>query len=250
MSTDNTITFFDIPTKEPKTCWSFNTWRDYKTEWVSSLRETLRRLTADTVQIEYPDLKPTFEPHLPPNEMAGGIYTAPTIRLPDGTYIMDSKHISALLEEKYPEPSIHLDPKLYARLIEQLKGGMGSLTTVYVTQVPARLLSQRSVEFFKKTREEMLGMALEEYAKSIPRDEAFAKAVPYLRKITEMLQEKEGPFFKGEQVSYTDFVWAGVLLFFKVQGDETFEDFMESTGDRTVHEKFLEALSPWTKRHD
>ncbi|CAG9976198.1 unnamed protein product [Clonostachys byssicola] len=243
MSTDNTITFFDIPTKEPKTCWSFNTWRvrlilnykglDYKTEW-----------------IEYPDLKPTFEPHLPPNEMAGGIYTAPTIRLPDGTYVMDSKHISALLEERHPEPSIHLDPELYARLIEQLKGGMGSLTTVYVTQVPARLLSERSVEFFKRTREEMLGMTLEEYAKSVPRDEAFAKAAPYLQKITGMLQEKEGPFFKGEQASYTDFVWAGVLLFFKVQGDETFEDFMKSTGDRTVHEKFLEALSPWTKRHD
>ncbi|PSN72789.1 hypothetical protein BS50DRAFT_568392 [Corynespora cassiicola Philippines] len=48
------VILYDIPSKEPKTCWSLNPWKprlilnykgiDYKTEWV-----------------EYPDLAPYFK---------------------------------------------------------------------------------------------------------------------------------------------------------------------------------------------
>jgi hypothetical protein len=51
-------------------------------------------------------------------------------------------------------------------------------------------------------------------------------------------------------VSYTDFMWAANLLFFKRLGNEVYQEVLRITGDPDAHIRFMDALSPWTERDD
>ncbi|CAG7565961.1 unnamed protein product [Fusarium equiseti] len=241
MSSD-TITLFDIPTKPPQVCWSMNIWRtrlllnfkglDYKTEW-----------------LEYPQIKERLSGHVSPNEQDPE-FTLPAIQMPDGTYVMDSYKIVDLIEAKYPEPSVHLNNPMQSRLRASMVKFMTQMTPIYVPGVAKNILGDKSVDFFLATRQEDVGMPLFEYGeKNSPG--ALDRAEPFAREITELLKENSsGPYFLGDRVSYTDFIWGGILLFFQCLGDKEFQEVLEKTGDADVHTKFLEGLSAWTKRND
>ncbi|KAH0491934.1 hypothetical protein TgHK011_003335 [Trichoderma gracile] len=237
-----TYTLLDIPTKEPRVCWSMNTWRtrlllnykglDYKTEWV-----------------EYPDIKPRLEPHVPPNQ-EGRQYQLPAIQLPDGSYVMDSYKIADVINEKHPEPKLPLNTPVQLRFTPLLINFMTQLRPLFVPLVAQRLLGPGSIPYFHATREEDVGMSLEEYGKT-QGPGAFDRAEPFARQITALLNETpSGPFFMGDTVSYTDIMWAGILLFFKRLGHEEYEEVLRRTGDAEAHTRFLDASSPWTKRED
>ncbi|KAF4970534.1 hypothetical protein FSARC_2443 [Fusarium sarcochroum] len=237
-----TITLFDIPTKPPQVSWSMNIWRtrlllnykglDYKTEWV-----------------EYPEIKERLNGHVPPNEQEPQ-FTLPAIQLPDGSYVMDSYKIVDIIEEKYPEPSLPLNTPIQLRLRSAMSKFMGQLVPVYVPGVAQHLIGEKSLDFFLTTRKEDVGMPLYEYGeKNSPG--AFDRAEPFAREVSALLHENpSGPYFLGDTVSYTDFIWGGILLFFQCLGDEQYQEVLKSTGDADVHTKFLDALGPWTKRND
>ncbi|GAM37776.1 hypothetical protein TCE0_033f07988 [Talaromyces pinophilus] len=236
-----TYILFDIPTKAPQVCWSMNTWRtrlllnykglDYKTEWV-----------------EYPDIAPRLNQHVPPNEN-GVPFTLPAIQLPDGSYVMDSYKIADIIEEKHPEPSVPLNTPVQLRFRKILIDFMGQLTPIYVPGVAQRLLGNESLDFFHTTRQKDVGMPLDEYGKQHGPG-AFERAEPFAREMTALLNETSGPYFLGDTVSYTDLIWAAILLFWKTLGDDTFQEVLKTTGDADVHTKFLDALSPWMERND
>ncbi|RGP76908.1 hypothetical protein FLONG3_4991 [Fusarium longipes] len=241
MSSD-TITLFDIPTKPPQVCWSMNIWRtrlllnfkglDYKTEW-----------------LEYPQIKERLSQHVSPNEQ-GPEFTLPAIQMPDGTYVMDSYKIVDFIEEKYPEPSLSLNHPMQLRLRASMVKFMTQMVPIYVPGVAKNILGDDSLDFFLSTRQEDVGMPLYEYGeKNSPG--ALDRAEPFAREITELLKENtSGPYFLGDTVSYTDFIWAGILLFFQCLGDKEYHEVLEKTGDAEVHTQFLEGLSKWTKRND
>ena len=79
---------------------------------------------------------------------------------------------------------------------------------------------------------------------------AWENAKPLLKEITDLLNETEGPFFMGDQVSYADFSWAGYLLFLERLGDGLLEKLMETSGDKRAHERLLQGVSPWSSRDD
>ncbi|KAL7924847.1 hypothetical protein ACQKWADRAFT_286149 [Trichoderma austrokoningii] len=241
-TSSGTYTLLDIPTKAPRVCWSMNTWRtrillnykglDYKTEWV-----------------EYPHIKSRLNQHIPPNEQ-GRQFTLPTIQTPDGSYLMDSYKIAEFIEEKYPSPSLALDSPVQLRFRDSLMKFMGKLQPVYVPGVAAQLLGEESLEYFHATRQEDVGMPLEEFGKQ-QSPGAFERCEPFAREITALLNESpSGPYFMGDTVSYTDFMWAGILLFFKRLGAEVYQEVLRATGDAEAHTRFLDALSPWTARED
>ncbi|KAI1181333.1 putative glutathione S-transferase [Nemania sp. FL0916] len=237
MSTSK-IVLFDIPSKDPNHAWSVNTWRtrlylnykglDYETEW-----------------LEYPEIKPRFLPHFPAREQ----YTVPTIKLPDGKYIMDSWLIAEELEKLYPTPSLHVDSPLRARYIPLLQQAFIPLRPEILKKVPGDLLKPVNWEFWQRTRSESVGEPLAQWLEKEYGPKMWTAAAPAMQEITALLKENDGgPFFEGAEVSYIDFVHGGFLLMFRQFGEESFKQLLDISGEPEVHLKFFEALKPWTER--
>lgn len=176
-------------------------------------------------------------------------YTIPTVIMPDGEYIMDSAEIAKAVEKAFPEPSLHLDSTFVDRLFAVLKEIMAAILPVYIPLVPQRILNEASQPYWYETREAKVGMPLDQLAREKGGDPAWAAAAPFLRQVSDLLRENpQGPFFLGETPSYTDFIWGGLLVFLRRIGDDVLEKGLESTGDRDLHLKFLEAIKPWSER--
>ena len=176
-------------------------------------------------------------------------YTIPTVMMPDGEYITDSLAIAKAIEKAFPEPSLHLDSPYVDRLFAVLKEIQSAIVPVYIPMVPQRILNEASRPYWYETREAKVGMPLDQLAREKGGDPAWAAAAPHLRQVSDLLRENpQGPFFLGETPSYTDFIWGGLLVFLRRIGDDVLEKGLESTGDRDLHLKFLEAIKPWSER--
>lgn len=144
---------------------------------------------------------------------------------------------------------MHLDSPLLPEVEALIPGAMGPLESIFLLRVPSVLLGPGSIPFWMDTRRSYTGgVDLDEYAAGVDVDQAWRDAAAGIGKVTELLNRTEGPFFAGEEVGYVDFVWAGYLLFVKVQGEDVWEKVLEASGDGKAHERLLEALAPWTKR--
>lgn len=247
------IIFYDLPSKAPCRAWSLNPWKtrlllafkglDYKTEWV-----------------EYPDIKPKFEEHITLPQGVN-LYTIPAIKFPDGKYMMNSKDIAQYLEEKSPEPSIHLDspyiPKVIKEIATLIDHSLGkSLFGIVLDRVPSRILNPASAEYWIRTRSDVVGKPLAELtAEEKGGQVLWDNAVENVGNVTRLLKENpEGPFFAGKTVTYADFYWVGFLLFFKRMGDDVFQKLIDASGDvegsENVHLKLFEACKQWSERDD
>ena len=186
---------------------------------------------------------------VPPNEK-GPQFTLPALQMPDDSYVMDSYKIANIIEEKHPEPSLPLNTPTQLRCREILIKFMGELSPIYVPGVAQNILGDASLDYFLATRQEDVGMPLYDYKKQHSPG-AFERAEPFAREMTSLLNEtSSGPYFLGDTVSYTDFMWAGILLFFKCLGNEEYQEVLKRSGDAETHTKFLNALSLWTRRND
>lgn len=113
---------------------------------------------------------------------------------------MHSRAIAARLEEVYPEPSLHLDSPILAKVYKIQAKHITPLYGFWIPLVSANLLNPRSKEYFDRTREEVEGISLAELlAKTEKReDEAWEDARGGLRELGALLEENEkGPFFMG-----------------------------------------------------
>lgn len=163
----------------------------------------------------------------------------------------DSWKIAAVLEEKYPEPSLHLDSPYLPKLRQFLMEAMEPLDGIYKPGVAFNVLGEASVGYFRSTREKACGMTLEQLAAEKGGAAAWKAAEPGLHKITALLKENsEGPFFEGKTPGLVDFVWAGFLIFMLRIGEGTFADALKATGDSDLHIKLLDAVKPWSERDD
>ncbi|KIW15556.1 hypothetical protein PV08_05604 [Exophiala spinifera] len=200
----NEVILYDIPSKQG-TSWSLNPWKTrlylnyknipYKTEWTA-----------------YPDLEPKFEKFgIPPNE-TGTKYTAPTVKMPDGSYVVDSRRIAEGLDRIYPDPPLHIESKYQAPVEAALGNIMRCIRSVYMPLVPKMFLNPRCRDYFVATREKVVGMPLDEFGKTADHD--VKSAEPYVRELSALLTETDGPFFEGKAPCYADFVvvaWVKML---------------------------------------
>ncbi|GAW11614.1 hypothetical protein ANO14919_009610 [Xylariales sp. No.14919] len=234
------IVLFDLPSKEPKHAWSLNTWKtrlvlnykglDYETEWV-----------------EYPEIKPRLQPHFPDKEE----FTVPTVKMPDGTYIMDSMVIAREIEKQHPSPPLYVDSPLRQRYIDYLSPAWVQLRPEILSAVPNRLLNEVNHPYWRETRSQHLGMDLDQFVRENNGKHIYKAAAPHLQNITAMLKENDkGVFFMGDTISFVDFTHAGFLVMFRAMGEDIFQPLLEATGDPELHLKFLEALKPWLERDD
>jgi len=231
------LILYDLPSRQGK-CWSLNPWRTrlilnfkgipYKTEW-----------------IEYPDLRPTFQKFgIPPNP-TGFQYTSPTVRLPDGTYVMDSRKIADALEARYPNPpSLQLDSPYQARLEALWDKIVTPLRTVFVPLVPKIFLNPRSQEYFVADREKTVGMSLDKYGEGA--EEGLNNAKPAIKELGDMLRENpDGPFFQGKDPIYADLMVLGWLKM--LEGLGLVGRIFESEGGEEL-KRLFEAGAKWTER--
>ncbi|CAM1504384.1 Fc.00g019750.m01.CDS01 [Cosmosporella sp. VM-42] len=235
----NQFVLFDLTSKS--TAWSLNPWKtrfllnfkglDYTTHWV-----------------EYPDIKPTLEAHVGPNESTG-TWTIPTVKFPDGSYVMDSRKIVNRIEKEYPEPSVHLDSPVLAKLEATMPGIMGALRPIYFLAVPRNILNEGSLNYWYETRAKTAGMPLDQLEKEKGGQQAWDAAQPVLHEVEALLKENtDGPFFLGKTISYADFQWGGFLIF--IQRGGHIDDLYKISGDAQLHKNLLEALASYSARND
>ncbi len=180
-----------------------------------------------------------------PNNGSEVPYTAPTILLPSGEYIPDSRAIATALEAAHPSPTVHLDSPFLPRLEALMRRVLRPMYPIFIPRVPKVLLSPASLPYWMETREGWFG-PLDELEKGA--DKGWVEMGEPLKEVTAMLREDgTGPLFMGKEVSYADFVWGGFLLFCQKLGDDVWERVLEGSGDAGVHRRFLEALRPWAR---
>lgn len=150
-------------------------------------------------------------------------YSSPMVQLPDGSYVMDSRHIADALEILKPEPSLQLNSG-YVERVQKVVLDIGqSLAPITIPRVPELLLNPSSAAYFQETRAKRFGMTLAELAQSDKAGEAaWEKAQPSIEDLIKILHEHEdGPFILGKTPSYPDLILAGFFAFAKKldQGD-------------------------------
>lgn len=213
----------------------------YRTEW-----------------IEYPDI----EPHSkklgikPTGKKPDGtpFYTLPAIHDPStGTSLAESFLIAEYLEETYPTtPSIFphgtrsLQHAFQFSFIEKI----GVVRPFLLATILPKLGTQRSEEYFRRTKEISLGRPVEEVPVGAEKEEMWAKFREGMNKMDECLTKTDlkGPFVMGDTISWGDFYIAAYLMWLKnVLGEDSEEwkdiaswnegrwlDLLRAVGNQTV----------------
>ncbi|KAF8854070.1 putative glutathione S-transferase [Acephala macrosclerotiorum] len=234
------LILYDLPSKDPRQCWSYNPWK-------TRLVLNYKNLDYKTVWTEYPDIEATLKDHVPPNPEGQTPYTIPAMQFSDGTYIMDSKAIATRLEKDHPTPSLHLDSPILEDLARIGNNIMMPLQGIRMLGVYENVLPPRSKEYFGRTREARVGKPLLQLKKETDVEEAWMEALPGIKALGEMLKKNGGPFVEGDTPTYADFVIVGWLQFLKVIGEDLYQRLVKV--DPAIGNLY-DASRPWLERND
>ena len=161
-------------------------------------------------------------------------YTLPAIHDPStGTYLADSLLIAEYLEETYPDtPSIFPvgTRSLQHAFQTSFEQSLATTLPFILPSILPKLGTQRSEEYFRRTKELVFGQSLEEMAPvGAERAAQWAKFRDDMSKVDECLAktDNEGPFVMGNTISWADFVISSFLLFFKIVWGEDSEEWKD-----------------------
>lgn len=175
-------------------------------------------------------------------------YTIPAVRMPDGSYIMESKRIAWAIESFQPQPSLHLDNPVLRRVQDAWLEVLPPLVPVLVPRMPLYTLRGKSIEFHKASRARDFGMPLTELEAKYGGEKAWKAAEPGLRAWINVLNEDgRGPFCLGEQVSYADFIIVGFLEYCRCLGGDCFERVLRFDG---LFGSLYDSCKLWLMRND
>ncbi|KAK5138542.1 hypothetical protein LTR08_000130 [Meristemomyces frigidus] len=198
-----------------------------------------------------PDLAPKFKAlGIPPNDPdAFAEYSSPTVRLADGSYVMDTAKIVPKLEETYPEPSLHLTSPMNKEASELIDALLMALLPGVLPDV-VNLLQEPSKSWFVEDRERRLGMTLEALAQKAGGEHGWQKAEPLLHRLKGLLEKNKddaGPFILGSKPSFGDLV---IVAMFEGMRKITRKNYDRLMGCDASFQKLDEACKPWTKKDD
>lgn len=136
---------------------------------------------------------------------------------------MDSWSIAQELERRYPSPSLHLDDPVTAKIRNQISKILDPIILQILPRIPEQL-SERSQEYYNRTRKEMLGKPLDEVHKEAMEnaEDSWKQLQEPVKEVADLLRKHDGPFFLGKTgkkssyaiyevdtdwiVSYADFI--------------------------------------------
>ncbi|GAM43979.1 hypothetical protein TCE0_060f19229 [Talaromyces pinophilus] len=213
------------------------------TVWRIRLMLNYKRIPYKTIFLEFPDIEPTLkELGLNPGKTATGSqskYTVPAIHhIPTNTYIMDSAAIAQFLESTYPEPAVPLTSELGREIEAKSRSTVGRTLGGSIMPREINILSPRSQEYFRRTREASIGRRLEDVLDLAKEEQDWLAVDPELRAVGELMRtnKAEGPFVLGARPTYTDFFIAGALQSARMVHEDTFQRFAKYPGFKDIYE--------------
>ena len=183
-----------------------------------------------TQYLEFPEIAPlltSFGIPSPPKNEGYGKHTVPAVKFPDGDCVMDSLAIYKRLETDAAYASL---PKI--PIDEALEQRVDAITTrMFIGLGPAfryntlMLFNPVGQEYYRKER--MGGKELPKPTDGELND-AWVAAEGVVGELAAVLREggSGGPFFLGDQVSWTDFRVVALFHFARKGSEETFERLM------------------------
>ncbi|MCJ1403187.1 hypothetical protein MMC11_006410 [Xylographa trunciseda] len=153
-----------------------------------------------------------FPSGLVPDESASGSkykYTVPVIQhVPTNTYMMDSTPLAQFLESTYPNLPVPLTSELGREIEAKARAVVGTAFSTSVMPREIGILSPRSQEYFRRTREASLGHRLEDLLDPDKEEQGWNAVSDGMRAVGELMRthKADGPFVLGAQPSYTDFL--------------------------------------------
>ncbi|KAA1474750.1 hypothetical protein DENSPDRAFT_824838 [Dentipellis sp. KUC8613] len=241
------LILYDIPTSSPRTPWSPNPWK-------ARLALNAKSIQYRTVWVEYPDIAGLWKRiGLTSTEApAGGpLYTLPVLENPNtGAIVSDSFKIARYLDEIYPD-SIRLMPNgteaFQAMFIDVIGEKVGFAILKAFIGSGISLLNPPSREYFRRTREEIFGMKLEEITPEGPeRDRAWKEVLEGLTLISKWEAAGKCVFMMGDTPSFADIVMLSQLQWIKTMvgtGSKEWKDVMVADGGRWA--SLYQVLERW-----
>lgn len=149
---------------------------------------------------------------------------------------MDSNPISQFLESTYPDLSVPLTSPLGDQISAKARAILGPAARTSLMPREIHILSPRTQEWFRRSREAELGHPLEDLLEK--ENEMWASVHDGLREVNDLMMtyRQEGPFVLGGKPSYADFFLAGALESARVVDEGTFARFMEWEGFKGMYE--------------
>ncbi|CEJ54180.1 hypothetical protein PMG11_00501 [Penicillium brasilianum] len=205
---DPQIVLYDLACSK-KVCFSPVVWR-------IRLLLNYKQIPYKTIFLEFPDIEPTLK--------ALGIesqstYTVPAIHhVPSNTYMVDSTPIAHFIEATYPEPPVQLMSELGREVEAKARAVVGTTFRNSVMPREINILSPRSQEYFRRTREAILGHPLEDLLSR--EEDSWNSLADDIRALGELMQtnKADGPFILGAAQAILTF---SLRALFNVRGWST-----------------------------
>jgi glutathione S-transferase len=193
-----------------------------------------------------------FPSGLVPSESASGFknkYTVPAIQhVPTNTYMIDSLPIAQFLESTYPDPSVPLTSELGREIEAKARAVVGRAFRISVMPREIGILSPRSQEYFRRTREASLGHRLEDLLDLDREEQVWNELSEGIRAVGGLMRthKSDGPFVLGARPSYTDFFIAGSIQSARVVDEGVFQRNIRYPG----YEDIYNACLPYMEKKD
>jgi glutathione S-transferase len=168
--------------------------------------------------------------------------------VPTNIYMMDSLPIAQFLESTYPDPQVPLSSELGREIETKSRTVIGPAFYTSVMPREINILSPRSQEYFRRTREAALGRPLEDLLDLEKEEQTWKALDDSLRSLGDMMQthKADGPFVLGARPSYTDFFLAGSLQSARMVDEGVFQRNFKYHGFKEIYEGCL----PYMEKND
>jgi len=218
------ITLYDIPNTNPSKAWSPNLWK-------ARFALNIKGLPYRTVWVEYPDIEPLCKKiGAAKTNSLSAAYTLPVIHDPaHNAVVSDSIEIARYLDKTYPD-TIPLFPRGSQALQAAFQSAHESTVAqaMYLIMLPLSCaqLNPASEAYFRRTREAIFGMKMEEFSPLGPTRDLHWKTLSAGHQVMAgwLAKNEQGPFVMGDQISYADATIAAYLIWMRtVFGSESAE---------------------------
>lgn len=161
---------------------------------------------------------------------------------------MDSVPIAQFIESTYPDLPVPLTSELGREIEAKARAAAGMAFRMSVMTREIGILSPRSQEYFRRTREASLGHPLEDLLDPAKEDQVWDAAGDGMRAVGELMHtnKADGPFVLGAWPSYTDFFIAGSLQSARMVDEGVFQRNMKFPGYGEIYEACL----PYMEKKD
>ena len=162
---------------------------------------------------------------------------------------MDSSAIAQFLESTYPEPAVPLTSELGREIEVKSRSIIGRTLSSSIMPREIDVLSPRSQEYFRRTREASIGRRLEDVLVASEKEDENWQAIDgELRAVGELMQtnKAQGPFVLGAKPTFTDFFIAGSLQSARMVHEDTFQRLVKYPGFKDIYK----GCRPYMEKND